>query len=361
MLLNLQWGAIRISLLVVMLGLFQASPCKSQEAKLSEENPDCLQQLHDSHPARYNRSWQAIQALPIDRRIMRAPNRLIDYLNLDNQLHGFPNKPRAAKIPRKFLKALKTAIAEMPGKVIDLVDDRLMGIFLVEDLGGSGMTDYVFDEQEDAVGAIVVLDVSVLTLPANQWATWKENTPFVPDPDFDLQAIIEADADNNLKQALQYILLHELGHVASVGAEIHPPWSDWNCRDDPPGRYPYFELSWELADENDCTVRSRFDTTVFSYRTDVIYYFGARLPESVSPDVYAQLEQTNFPSLYAATSPADDFAEAFVTYVHQELLNKSLEIRIDKAGKNLTEFNGCWDMPRCAVKRKILEDLFSPE
>ena len=83
------------------------------------------------------------------------------------------------------------AIREMPAAVIELVDEKLMGIFLVEDLGGTGFTDYVFDDQHEAVGAFVVLDVKVLTRMANAWATWKENTPFVDDADFDLQTRIE--------------------------------------------------------------------------------------------------------------------------------------------------------------------------
>jgi len=351
---------IGLPAIILLQGLLVCPAAFTQDSTpCTEADQDCLQQLYATHPARSIRSWQAIQALPLERRIMRAPNRLIEFLKIDNQLHGFPNHPRAAKIPRKFLKGLKAAIAELPAEVITLIDRRLMGIFLVEDLGGTGMTDYVFNDEGKAVGGYVVLDVGVLSLPANQWATWKENTPFIAEPEYVIRARIETDLDNNLKQALQYILLHEFGHIASIGAGIHPPWSDWNCQVDPPAQYPFFELSWQLSGEENCAVVSKFDASVFSYRTDVIYYFGARLQASVSPVVYEQLEQTNFPSLYAATSPYDDFAESFVSWVHQKMMHKPFEIQISRKEQYLTEFRGCWNTPRCAAKKQILTELLS--
>ena len=170
---------------------------------------------------------------------------------------------------------------------------------------------------------------------------------------------LKTRTNDNRKQALQYILLHELGHVASVGSNLHPPWDNWDCTSQPPGQFPFFQLSWQLSDPVTCTVISKFDDSGFEHRSDVIYYFGARLAEAVSPEVYAQLEQSNFPSLYAASSPADDFAESFVTYVHTVLMGKPFEIRIDRQGKRLITFTGCWGQERCADKQKMIADLFS--
>lgn len=55
--------------------------------------------------------------------------------------------------------------------------------------------------------------------------TWKENTPFKDSASYRLDARIEADSDDNRKNAIQYILLHELGHALTVGTDIHPPWN----------------------------------------------------------------------------------------------------------------------------------------
>jgi hypothetical protein len=69
------------------------------------------------------------------------------------------------------------------------------------------------------------------------------------------------------------------------------------------------------------------------------------------------LEKTNYPSLYAATQPADDFAEAFTSYVHVVLQQRPWQITISRGGEVLKVFEACWEEPRCAGKRRLLEQL----
>ena len=73
--------------------------------------------------------------------------------------------------------------------------------------------------------------------------------------------------------------------------------------------------------------------------------------------VYERLARTNFPTLYAATSPGDDFAESFVSYVHTVLMKRPREITIRHDGKVAKTYRTCWEEARCAAKCKILEDL----
>jgi hypothetical protein len=72
---------------------------------------------------------------------------------------------------------------------------------------------------------------------------------------------------------------------------------------------------------------------------------------------YEQLEQTNFPTLYAATKPEEDFAESFVSYVHSMLLGRPFEIRIFENDKLLKTYRSCWNEMRCAEKRKVIEQF----
>lgn len=348
-----------LAVLVAVFTFSLGGSARADGQKDCAEDLDCLRQRHATHPVKDANYMRAFQALPLERRVLSAPAKMLDYLNLDNRLHGFPNRPRTPKFGRQLLEDMQGAIRETPAAVRDLIDQQLMGIFLVQDLGGTGYTDYVYDQNHDPVGAFVVFDAEVLTRSANDWATWKENTPFAPDPEIELRATIENPLDDNRKQALQYILLHELGHVASVGRNIHPRWDSWDCRSNPPDMFPFFQLSWQLSDQDDCSVDSKFDHEGFGYRTEVIYYFGARLPAATSPTVYQQLEQTNFPSLYAAISPYDDFAESFVSYVHVVLMGKPFEVRIDQNGERQVTFEACWGAPRCSAKQQFMAVLFS--
>ena len=73
--------------------------------------------------------------------------------------------------------------------------------------------------------------------------------------------------------------------------------------------------------------------------------------------VYTQLEATNFPTLYAATNPFDDFAESFVTYVHTVMMKKPFEVAIQRNGKTVKRFGSCWETERCKQKRVLIEEM----
>ena len=65
----------------------------------------------------------------------------------------------------------------------------------------------------------------------------------------------------------------------------------------------------------------------FPNRKDVVFYFGPKLEASQMRLVYQSLEQSTFPTLYAATHPADDFAESFASYVHVVMMGRDYEVR----------------------------------
>jgi hypothetical protein len=280
------------------------------------------------------------------------------FITLDNVKNGFPDRPRAALMEADFAKDLRDAFAELPPEVRRLFDQRLVGIYLVDSLGGSGYTDTVLDAQGRPVAGMIVLDASVLKHhTANGWATWKENTPFKRDGRFKLEARIEQEADNNRKNAIQYILLHELGHVLSIGGNIHPSWNGEPKGVGPVAQYGFFNLSWKIDAQANKYV-THFDGE-FAQRRNVAYYFGAKLGADEMAPTYAALARTNFPSLYAATHPADDFAEAFASYVHVVLMRRPWQVTISRGGEVLRVADSCWEEPRCAGKRKLLEELLA--
>lgn len=327
------------------------SPCGDSDKK-------CAQRLMRDHAALKLAFWQFSLSLPAVERIGPAPPELVDYIALDNIANDYPERPRAASPDPAFLADLKSAIADLPPRIWALFPERLAGLYFVDGLGGTGYTDYVFNARGKPVAAFVVLDAAVLAKQsANAWATWKESSPFKADPRHKLDALIEAANGNNRKNALQYILLHELGHVFSVGTNIHPPWNTEPRRIAPTSKYPFFDQSWRI-DRKANKYRSRFDA-FFPQRARTVYYFGAKLEASEMAATYENLHGTNFPSLYAATGPGDDFAESFASYVHVVLMNRPWQITISSEGAPVATFKSCWDERRCAAKRTRLEQLLN--
>jgi hypothetical protein len=327
------------------------SACKMGDAQ-------CAFIENETSPIKKKFYWRGAFGIKLENRFASAPPELVRYLNTDNIGNGFPNRPESAAIPPDFRNDVRQAIAELPVQIKELLDDKLAGIYFVRDLGGTGFTDYIDGGVFSADAGYIVLDIDVLTrYTANSWATWKENTPFRADPQYRLEVRIEQQQSNNRKNAIQYLLLHEIGHVLSIGEKFHPPWGPGF---DPKTRMvdtPFANLSWEIDKKS--SFISLFDSK-FPLRKNLVYYFGARLNADQMAPAYEQLEMTNYPTLYAATSPGDDFAESFVSYVHTVLQKRPLEVRIYRAHSIVQTYTSCWEKARCAEKRKILERFLTP-
>lgn len=339
------------ALLVAAAVLPQVAPPQGQAT--CTDGQDCAVVLRN-HVIKTRAYWQQAFARPLEQRIGPAPAELIDFITQDNIKNEIANRPRVPALTPEFLREVRQAFAELPAAVKRRLESKLAGIYFAEDFGGTGLGDEIGGADSPSNAGFVVLDSAVLSgHKANAWATWKENTPFKPQAGFELVAQIEGGADDNRKNAIQYILLHELGHVLSIGEKIHPPWTIDTKDVQETGEFPYFSLSWAPPEGSD-SYASLFDGG-FPQRKDVRYYFGAKLSAAQMVDTYDKLESTDFSTLYAATHPGDDWAEAFVTYVHTVMMNKPFAIRIFRDGKLVKEYKSCWTEVRCAEKRKILE------
>lgn len=350
---------VRTRLAAIAMSLLLLAPVVAQDSvrlPCGSSDKVCAKQAVRGHAVRLLDTWKEDLARPLNTRVGVAPPTLIEFLTLDNIAQGFAQRPRPALLEPTFLQDVRAAIAELPPPVWRLFQDRLVGVYFVENMGGTGYTDLVKDSGGNRVAGYIVLDAAVLRpLTANTWATWKEGTPFKPQPGWALEARIETAAGDNRKNAIQYILLHELGHVLSAGNAFHPPW-DMEPKDVPTSApYPFFDLSWTI--DRRANRYTALAEKKFPQRRSVAYYFGAKLDASDMGVTYANLEQTNFPSLYAATQPGDDFAEAFASYVHVVLQRRPWQITISKDGRGVKVFDACWDEARCAGKRRLLEQM----
>lgn len=71
------------------------------------------------------------------------------------------------------------------------------------------------------------------------------------------------------------------------------------------------------------------------------------------------LVNTDFPSLYAATSPWDDFAECYAIYVHQHLLGGTYRLTWKGAKDRVTVIDAPFQGKRMKRKKLLLDDLFA--
>jgi hypothetical protein len=324
-------------------------PCKAGDR-------ECAFKAVRAHVAKRQAFWKDAFARPLAERIGPAPRELVEILALDNIAHGYPNQPRTVKPAPDFTDDVRRALEELPASVRRKLEPRLAGIYFIEDIGGTGYTDQINAADGSPAGGFIILDPLVLrSHTANSWATWRDGTPFKPGTAHRLEETLEDAAQDNRKNAIQYILLHELGHVLAIGGPFHPDWNIAPKDVKSTREFPFFELSWTIP-AGESRYATRFDAA-FPQRGNIAYYFGPKLAGNEMVAAYEALERTNFPTLYAATSPGDDFAEAFANYVHTELLKRPFEIRLYDGARLEKRYGPCWSQARCAEKRKILEDL----
>lgn len=329
-------------------------------ATCADADRDCISKAYTKHQVRYAKFWADELAKPFTERLGPAPAALVDYLALANKADGYQGRPWAKALDAGMLIDVRAAMADIPPDVWRLAQSRLVGIYFVEKLGSTGYTDYVLGIDGKPTHAFVVLDAEVLGWQsANAWATWKENTPFklTTQGAHGLRATIETPANDNRKNAIQYILLHELAHVISVGRKVHPDWHLPGNLLVEKAQYPFYDLSWFFDPSKKATV-SRFDAS-WPQRRKVAYYRTPRLEAAEKLGTYQALMKTNFPTLYAATTPGDDFAESLVSYVHTVRMGKPWSVTIERDGEAPQVFESCWEEARCAAKRKLLEGILA--
>lgn len=329
---------------------------KSADLNCRGDEKECLGQQLDEHKVKKMNFWKEYLKAPVESRIDYAPPDLIHYLGIDNKLNGWKAIPTLPDKDLSLKEDVRAAFASLPESVKAKLSKHLVGIFLVKNLGSTGYTEYVVKALgENPVAAFVVIDQEVLNRNANDWASWREQSVFRKNGDDLISVKIAVKNEDNPRSAMQFILLHEFGHVLSIADTFHPHWGAHGETPLQYSKFKFFLESWESKHE-DSEFVSIFDS-FFKVRKRVSFYKVPQLDGHHILETYKLLSKTNFPTLYASTSPFEDFAESFVTYVHTQILKKPFSISIIKNGKKKFELQTCWTHKRCDGKRKILEEF----
>lgn len=311
--------------------------------------------IHTQDP----QQWTARLALPVHERIVALPDEVRDFVQRVNVASGLAAVPAAFDLAAQPGAALcadvATALRGLPASVLDAVAPLLLGVCLGRGIGSSGVTDIVADARDGRIlGCIVLLDVDCFEAhTANSWATWKENLPFVIGADFSLDVTIANPAQDTRAHAMQFLLLHELAHVITAACDFLPRW--WEPLTASAQTYSYLDLSWRI------NAQGRFSPAAgkdFELRGMVDFYGANKLRNDALVTAYTGLEGSDFPSLYGATNPYDDFAECFASYVHSEMMGRPYVLRIDFDGVPQATMDNFWDSPRSNAKRAFMQALF---
>ena len=305
------------------------------------------------HNARSASTWSEFIGKGFKDRILPAPDIIIDYLRKDNRFQGYKERPKKPEIYHEFLLDIVNAFAELPEVVRDHIHEHVVAVFLVEELGGTAYGELLRDFDNNKLG-FIVLDVSSLNRKANEWISWRANSPFAMKGRYIIESEIEKKSSDDRKAAIQYILLHEVGHLIGVAKGAHPNWFTGGH----PQKWPFTKLSW-ITMVRGLIGKSKYDE-IFTNRNKLKFYSfqKAFLTSEDIGETYDQLLKTDFVSLYASTNMYDDFAETYAMYVHVVLQNRPFKIKIINEGITVKVITNPILEKRCDGKKGYLDIFF---
>ena len=269
-----------------------------------------------SIPAKYYNSYSFNPESSLESRIRETPDFILDYLkNMDNVDYYSSYSPT-----QEEMKIIESYLGLLPPLNKKIMKEKLIGIYFISNFIGSGMADYVVDDERN-IYTILFINPDTLKVRMNEWMDYRENTCFI-EKDDGIRVDVEC-GDEYL--GLLYLLFHETTHIVDYITSI-TPYAEWTSS----------QIRNEKINMNNLFIKgiwTDYRTQTKTYKKDfmgnVTFYGlsdGPKLNKSDAEGIYNDLSQTPFVSLYASQSWAEDLAELETWYHYTAILGQPYEI-----------------------------------
>lgn len=205
-------------------------------------------------------------------------------------------------------------------------------IYIEKEFFGTAYAGLIKDEKGATLGAQVGIRKSVLdeNLNLTNWATWKEQLSFGGtktsyNPTLTFPRIISSSNTPALNDLLYFVITHEFGHIFDFANNLNKTTSCINegtdkeeCQMD---ENSWGGISWISS-------KKVKPLNEFAHRTELCFYWcdGKNLDPALAPQIYPNLYNTDFISIYATTQPWDDFADSLAYFMMNQNLNTKYQI-----------------------------------
>lgn len=236
-------------------------------------------------------------------RVQKAPDFLMAYLkNIDKRDTYSPYSPTDAETAM-----IEEYLEKLPPSHKRVLQERLVGIYFVNNFWGSGMADYVLDEH-DEIYTIMIINPETMKHNMSAWMTYRENTIFKQD-DASIKLVVDC---GTAYTGLMYALLHETTHIVDYVMNFTPyPDKDLKLLGKTHQEAEFAKGVWTDFGKPEALydVPKRKDITLYGFRN------GPQLSLADAVPLYEGLSRTPFASLCGWTAWPEDFAE-YVTWHH---------------------------------------------
>lgn len=256
----------------------------------------------------------------------------------------------------RYIETFQTLYDHYP-PVLQKVFCSLNHLYIEKNFFGTAYAGLGRDKEGRPNGAIMGIRQSVIdeNLDLPSWASWKEQLSFggVADsytvsPDL---PIISSRSTTTAQDFLYFVIAHEFGHILDFANDVNKVIS---CDEDSDECEMHEEswgaLSWITS------LRPRPENE-FANRRGLCFYWcnGSSLKKADVPQIYRDLNRSNFISLYATTQPWDDFADS-LAYISMQK-NLRTVYQIDTRQGDVYDVMERLNAPTFQAKREYLENF----
>jgi hypothetical protein len=239
---------------------------------------------------------------------------------------------KVREVPADLSSELARAIDGLPRPFSRLFERHVCAVVLMHDAPFTGTARLIDGEEQRG---IILLDVDKVNMTPNDWMSFKEASVFALAPNRRIVGRL-ADPDANVRAILlEFLLLHELGHVLER-ALSHDELVQ-----------QFTHVSWPRKDALE--------------GSPLIHYPVRKkvppLPDDLVEPYYDLLASGPFASPATLSNTSEDFADSLSTFVHTVVRGRPWELELYEDGAPRRRLTSCWSEARCQAKRSILERL----
>lgn len=236
----------------------------------------------------------------------------------------------------------------------------LRRIFIEKEFFATAYAGTIIEPDGKVNGALMGVRKDFLDRPLTIgfWSSWKEQLNFGGDPkryavDASMPLVHSSSPD-----MLYFVVAHEFGHIFDFTNQLN---RFIDCKFDENGMHGTCSAapgSWSELGWSDFRGHTRPGND-FALRKELCFYWcnGQFIDPARASELYTGLFMTNFPSIYGASNPYDDFAETLAYY--------SIDRHLQATYAILTPDGGAYDAishlrsPRMADKVLFLEKFLN--
>ncbi len=279
------------------------------------EKVKLLNELLLSIPAKNLKNYTYNPITSLAERVQPTPVFLLNYLMKIDKRKDYTSYT----LSKAEYALINDYLLKLPPLNRKILKERLIGIYFVNNLIGSGWMQYVLSDNNDMY-AIIIINPRTLNNSLSTWLTYRENSCFI---NRSSEIRIEVDCGKEFS-GLMYVLLHETSHIVDFILHYTPYVSpEMTKLNGFKVKYSGFVQGiWE-------GYRKPLKKYEFANRENLTFYGvndGPKINVTDAVMLYRQFANTPFVSLYGSQSWAEDFAELITFYHLTERLHQPFTI-----------------------------------